>query len=216
MATLDDDPSRTGWWRPLTAVFLQNGGVAGATWNLVTLVLVAAAACLWWGDVVTVLLFVAGALLPGLVGGVGAAAATDPRNFAGSSGATYFLAATLAAAVVLHGTAPLRERVLAALVPILGLIALVVVDDAHGLVTAEGFVVGLVVAGTVTASPLARRITRPRVLLPTAGRRSLDGEGSAAPSPGSDPADDRRGHAPSSGALRASVRRRRPRVRVLP
>ena len=170
MAALDQDPARSGWWRPLTAVFLQDGGNAGAVWNLVTLVLVAAAAGLWWGDILTVLLFAAGALLPGLVdGAVGtplralpgstgtdavATSAADPRNFVGSSGATYFLAATLAAAVVLRGSGPLRERVLAGLVPVLGLVAFVVDDDVHGLVTAEGFVIGMVV--TAPSSPYGR------------------------------------------------------------
>jgi hypothetical protein len=180
MAALDDDPARTGWWRPFTAVFLQNGGVAGTTWNLVTLALVAAAACLWWGDVLTVLLFAAGALLPGLVdGAVGtllralpgssaadplATAAADPRNFVGSSGATYFLAATLAAAVVLHRSAPVRERLLAGSVPVLGAVAFVVVDDAHGLVTAQGFLVGLAATAVVTQTGryAGRSRARPR------------------------------------------------------
>jgi len=198
MAALDQDPARSGWWRPLTAVFLQDGGNAGAVWNLVTLVLVAAAAGLWWGDILTVLLFAAGALLPGLVdGAVGtplralpgstgtdavATSAADPRNFVGSSGATYFLAATLAAAVVLRGSGPLRERVLAGLVPVLGLVAFVVDDDVHGLVTAEGFVIGLVVTAVITAVvavwPPASRTAEHRGRAPRQARaRRRQGEG---------------------------------------
>lgn len=196
MATLDDDPARSGWWRPLTAVFLQNGGVAGTTWNLVTLALVAAAAGLWWGDVLTVVLFAAGTLLPGLVDGavgtllealpgssgadVVATSAADPRNFVGSSGATYFLAATLAAAVFLHGSAPVRERLVAGFVPVLGAVAFVVVDDAHGLVTAEGFVVGLVVTAVVAVWPPTRRTATNRGRAPRrtrAWRRQGGGAG---------------------------------------
>ena len=82
---------------------------------------------------------------------------TDPRNFAGSSGATYFLAATLAAALLLRSRVS-KERLLAAGVPVLGLALWFAQDNGHGLVTAYGFVLGALVWG------LGRRMIRPERL----------------------------------------------------
>ncbi|MET7463192.1 hypothetical protein [Nonomuraea sp. NPDC005501] len=68
----------------------------------------------------------------------------DPRNFAGSSGATYFLAATLAGALLLCARAP-KERLLALAAPALGLALWFAQDNGHGLVAVYGFVVGALV-----------------------------------------------------------------------
>ncbi|TXS33159.1 hypothetical protein EAO74_04575 [Streptomyces sp. gb1(2016)] len=101
MEALDADPSRSGWWREFTSVFMQNGGLFGGLWNLLTLAAVAALAQWYWGGPLALAFFLAGILLPGRLDallGIGGGAGTDPRNFAGSSGATYFLGATLALA----------------------------------------------------------------------------------------------------------------------
>lgn len=142
MAALDHDPSRSGWWRPLTATFLQ-AGVTGTIWNLITLAVLAAFAEWFWGTPLMAALFLTGALLPEhldrLLGATGGS--SDPRNFIGSSGATYFLGATLAGALLLRAQG--RLRLLALAVPTLGLATYATQDNAHGLVTCEGFVLGV-------------------------------------------------------------------------
>ncbi|WP_214321814.1 hypothetical protein [Nonomuraea sediminis] len=144
MDALDDDPRKTGWWRVVTSVFIQNGGVAGTVWNIATLALVAGLAQWFWGGPLTVVLFAGGIFLPERIDallGMGGPS-TDPRNFAGSSGATYFLGATLAAALLLRTRIP-KRRLLAAAVPVLGLAIWFAQSNGHGLVAVYGFVIGL-------------------------------------------------------------------------
>ncbi|WKU45016.1 hypothetical protein Q3V23_13570 [Streptomyces sp. VNUA116] len=130
----------------VTSTFMQNGGFLGGAWNIATLAVIAALAEWFWGGPLMVGLFAAGILLPehidALFGQSGGS--TDPRNFAGSSGATYFLAATLAAALLLRG----RERkdvLLAVAAPALGLAMWLAQSNGHGTVTVYGFVLGLLV-----------------------------------------------------------------------
>ncbi|MFD8997415.1 hypothetical protein [Streptomyces abikoensis] len=146
MDAFDSDPGKSGWWRVVTATFMQNGGFLGGAWNIATLAVIAALAEWFWGGPLMVGLFAAGILLPervdALFGRTGGD--TDPRNFAGSSGATYFLAATLAAALLLRG----RERkdvLLAIAAPVLGLGMWLAQSNGHGMVTVYGFVLGLLV-----------------------------------------------------------------------
>lgn len=159
MDALDDDPARSGWWRVVTAVFLQNGGLLGGAWNIATLAAVAALADWFWGAPRTLALFLAGILLPEHLDallGVGGHHSADPRNFAGSSGATYFLGATLAAAL-LHRTLRARRAgtadgnpaagrakalLLSAGVPALGLVLWFAQANGHGLVSCYGFLLG--------------------------------------------------------------------------
>ncbi|WP_405483963.1 hypothetical protein [Streptomyces sp. NBC_00009] len=107
MGALDADPAKSGWWRVVTSVFMQNGGFGGAAWNIATLAAVAGFAEWFWGAPLTLCLFAAGILLPERIDALWGQTShsTDPRNFAGSSGATYFLGATLAAALLLRGGA---------------------------------------------------------------------------------------------------------------
>ncbi|MFD4635188.1 hypothetical protein ACFVYR_29685 [Streptomyces sp. NPDC058284] len=165
MAALDDDPAKSGWWRVLTAVFMQNGGFTGGLWNIATLAAVAALAQWLWGGPLTALLFGAGILLPERIDallGLGGGHSTDPRNFAGSSGATYFLGATLAAALLTRARTR-KEQALAAGVPVLGLLMWVAQDNGHGLVAAYGFALGTVLWAVL------RRVPR---LRPGAGTRT--------------------------------------------
>lgn len=152
MNALDDDPARSGWWRPLTAVFMQNGGVPGAAYNLVTLAVIAALAQWLWRGPLMLACFLAGALGPHyidvLVGAGGVS--TDPRDFAGSSGATYFLGATLAGAALRRGPGT-RIRLLALAAPAAGLLLWFAQSNAHGLVVVYGFVLGAVVWGVPRA-----------------------------------------------------------------
>ncbi|WP_344119510.1 hypothetical protein [Streptomyces blastmyceticus] len=146
MDAFDSDPSRSGWWRVVTSVFMQNGGLLGGAWNIATLAVIAALAEWFWGGPLMVGLFAAGILLPehidALFGQTGGS--TDPRNFAGSSGATYFLAATLSAALLLRG-GERKNMLLAIGAPVLGLGMWFAQENGHGMVTAYGFVLGLLV-----------------------------------------------------------------------
>lgn len=151
MDTFDSDPAKSGWWRVVTSVFMQNGGLFGGAWNIATLAVIAALADWFWGAPLTLGLFLAGILLPehidGLVG-AGGHHSTDPRNFAGSSGATYFLGATLASALLVRvirtarGEARGKEALLAAGVPVLGLAMWFAQSNGHGLVSVYGFLLG--------------------------------------------------------------------------
>ncbi|MFK8906878.1 hypothetical protein [Streptomyces sp. YS-3] len=151
MDTFDSDPAKSGWWRVVTSVFMQNGGLFGGAWNIATLAAVAALADYFWGTPLTLGLFLAGILLPERIDalvGAGGHHSTDPRNFAGSSGATYFLGATLASALLVRviqagrGKAQGKDVLLAAGVPVLGLALWFTQSNGHGLVSVYGFVLG--------------------------------------------------------------------------
>ncbi len=138
---------KSGWWREFASVFMQNGGLFGDLWNLVTLAAVAALAQWYWGGALTLVLFLLGIVLPGRIDGLlglGDGPSTDPRNFAGSSGATYFLGATLALAFLTRTRVP-KEIALAAGVPVLGLAMWLAQDNGHGLVSVYGFALAAVV-----------------------------------------------------------------------
>ncbi|MFD0400604.1 hypothetical protein ACFVHI_21315 [Kitasatospora sp. NPDC127121] len=157
MDALDADPAKSGWWREFTSVFLQNGGLGGGLWNLATLAAVAALAQWYWGGPLTLAFFLAGVLLPGRIDdllGFGDGPSIDPRNFAGSSGATYFLGATLALASLTRTRLP-KERALAVGVPVLGLAMWLAQDNGHGLVAVYGFALGA--AAWAVRGRLARR-----------------------------------------------------------
>ncbi|MFF8374397.1 hypothetical protein ACF05W_37155 [Streptomyces lydicus] len=167
MAALDQDPAKSGWWRVFTSVFMQNGGVAGALWNIATLAFVGALAQWLWGGPLTALLFVAGILLPEHIDallGLGGGPSTDPRNFAGSSGATYFLGATLALALLMR-TRERKQQALAVGVPVLGLLMWLVQENGHGMVAVYGFALG-------TLAWAARRFLRSSDSEPSTRTRS--------------------------------------------
>jgi len=143
MDALDGDPSKAGWWRVVTATFMQNGGFLGGAWNIGTLAVITGLADWFWGGSMMVVLFGAGVLLPEHLDSLfmEASPSSHPRNFAGSSGATYFLAATLAGALLLRGKG-WKERGLAVAAPVLGLAMWFAQENGHGLVVVYGFVLG--------------------------------------------------------------------------
>ncbi|MET9699944.1 hypothetical protein ABZY31_23880 [Streptomyces sp. NPDC006529] len=173
--TFDSDPARTGWWRIATSVFMQNGGPAGDAWNIATIAVIAALAEWFWGGPLMLGLFTAGILLPTYVDMLFGQSerSADPRNFAGSSGATYFLAATLAAPLLLRVLrtggigAHTKDALLALGVPVLGLALWFAQSNGHGLVAAYGFALGAVTC----------LVARPAALRPDADRRSGAVEG---------------------------------------
>ncbi|MEV8099290.1 hypothetical protein AB0442_41485 [Kitasatospora sp. NPDC085895] len=144
MDALDADPAKSGWWREFTSVFMQNGGLFGGLWNLLTLAAVAALAEWHWGGRMVPAFFLAGIVLPSRLDtalGLADGPSNDPRNFAGSSGATYFLGATLALALLTRTRLP-KEIALAVGVPVLGLAMWLAQDNGHGLVSVYGFALG--------------------------------------------------------------------------
>ncbi len=148
---LADLPGRAGWWRPFTAVFLQ-GGPAGAAWNVITLLVAAALAEWFWGRLGAALLFGFGMVGPSLVGSVLLSASTqtnlaaDPRNFVGSSGATYLLAGTLVGALLMRTllARPVRRSGIGLPLAhiVVALFAWFALANAHGLVSFFGVVIG--------------------------------------------------------------------------
>jgi hypothetical protein len=152
MDALNSDPSKHGWWRQLTSVLMQNGGVLGDLWNVISLAVVAALAEWYWGRLTAAALFLAGALLPHVIDMIlgSGEGSSDPRNWAGSSGATYFLGATLAGALLIRAGSG-ADRLLAVAAPAVGLAAWFAQDNAHGLVVTYGTALGLLSAAALSA-----------------------------------------------------------------
>ncbi|MFC9834730.1 rhomboid family intramembrane serine protease [Rhodococcus sp. NPDC127530] len=142
---LERDPTQIRdhqWWRIVTSVAVQDGGLAGTVVNLLVLAWVAPLAVRVWGGVRAVLLFVASQIIFGLF-----TAFLFPSPGAGNSGATLALAASFAGLVMQSK----QRRVLAASGGIvLAGVLLVVVDDAHGLAVLTGALLG---AALATVSP---------------------------------------------------------------
>ncbi len=133
-------------WRLVTSIVVQDGGVVGTVYNLVTLALVAAVAMKvwrWWAAVVVF-----------LVGGIGFdLAATflwhDPG--AGNSAATFFLLTATLAAWQHKG----HDRHMLSAIGALAVIGVVltVIDDAHGTAVLGGLVVGAAIAAPYRGDP---------------------------------------------------------------
>ncbi len=78
------------WWRLVTSLFVEDGGIAGSIFNLVSLVLVGVVAERFWGSRRWLVIFFAGGLLSQLI-----AFAWQPIG-AGNSVANFSLAASVA------------------------------------------------------------------------------------------------------------------------
>ncbi|MDM7856572.1 hypothetical protein [Cellulomonas alba] len=172
-AALDADPARSGWWRHGTAVLLQDAGWPGVVFNVLTLAAVAALVQWHWGWRLALGLVIGGAAVPVLVGAVAGAVAgsQDARDWAGSSGLTFFLAGSLAGAALVVGHA--GARALGVLAGVVGLAAWLWLADAHGLVAVEGLVVGAMCAGVSAAVRRRRRLVDAATSEPRAvGERS--------------------------------------------
>jgi len=123
------------WWRILTAVAAQDGGLIGAAFTLVVLVAVVAVAQWVWGWRMTLLLF----FVPSIVLNLLAVFAWNAPG-GGSSFATDGLLASLCGLALVS----LRDtigRLCAALVVTIGVV-LVAADDAHGVAILLGALIG--------------------------------------------------------------------------
>ena len=142
---LRTSPASGQWWRVLTAPFVQDSGIVGALFNIVTAAIVVALAEWQWGRLLASGLWLVGAWAP--VGAVASlvgyhvAAQNVVAYSAGSSGATYFTAGTLCAAAILGLGG--RER-LAGLAGLgVALLMWLWLDDGHGVVLTVGVALGL-------------------------------------------------------------------------
>jgi membrane associated rhomboid family serine protease len=133
LAALERDAIRVAageWWRLLTAVFVQDGGGAGAIFNLIGLLLIGSVAEHLWGTRRWLLIFVAGSLA-----GEAIALAWQPIG-AGNSVANFGLAGAVCIPCVI-GRPPRRVAIGAALA-LGGAAALFLRRDIHGAAALTG------------------------------------------------------------------------------
>jgi hypothetical protein len=139
---------RTGpasaWWQVFTAPFVQDGGVVGALFNIVTAAIIVALAEWQWGRLIAAASWLTAAWAPighlaGLAG-YHVSAANATAYTAGSSGATYFTAGTLCTALVCSAAG--RVRLLGLAAPAIALVMWIATNDGHGVLFTEGFVLG--------------------------------------------------------------------------
>lgn len=132
------------WWQTFTAPFMQEG-VAGAVFNVISAAIVLAMAEWQWGSLTAAAIWLIGAWAPvgdvAHLAGYKVSAANVAAYSAGSSGATYFTAATLCAALL--WTAAGRTRLLGLVAPAIAAVMWFVTNDGHGVLFVEGFVLGL-------------------------------------------------------------------------
>jgi hypothetical protein len=150
------------WWRTFTAPFVQaGGGLDGALFNIVTAAIILALAEWQWGRLAAGAVWFTGAWAPvgdvAKLAGYHVPAASAAAYSAGSSGATYFTAATLCAALLCAGPLLGRARLLGLVGPVVALVMWITTDDGHGVLFIEGFVLGLL----LRAALLALRIPAP-------------------------------------------------------
>lgn len=157
LEAFERDPARIRdgqWWRILTSVVVQDGGLVGTAVNLAVLAVVAPLAVQFWGAWRAVSLFVLGQVIFGLF-----TAFVFPSSGAGNSAATVALAASMVGVVVVAHT-NWRELCLAVGVVLCG-VCLFVIDDAHGLAVLTGTMLGAALA--TVAPPFDHRTRTPAV-----------------------------------------------------
>ena len=127
------------WWRVITPLFVQDGGIAGSIFNLVTLLLVGAVAEYLWGSRRMIGIFFVGGLVSEVV-----AFAWQPIG-AGNSVGNFSLAGSVAIACL----TPQAGRI-TRFVAVLALSAdavLVVLRDIHGAASVAGVILALALRG---------------------------------------------------------------------
>ncbi|WP_307828274.1 rhomboid family intramembrane serine protease [Antrihabitans sp. YC2-6] len=133
LITYDDE-----WWRVVTSVLVQDQGVVGTAVNLLVLAAVVVIADPIWGTARMFTVFACSHILFGLL-----ATYVFPTSGAGSSAATAALASSIVGLVsVLE---PSRRDLWLALAVSLTGVALLVLQDVHGVAVLTGVVVGAVV-----------------------------------------------------------------------
>jgi membrane associated rhomboid family serine protease len=126
---------RGDWWRLVTSLVVQDGGIAGAIANLVALALIGALAEQFWNSKQLLLLFFAGGIAGQLAG-----FAWQPIG-AGNSVANFGLAASIAIASLVRQ--PPRPVLFAALLALGADSVLLVLRDIHGAAALAGAIVAV-------------------------------------------------------------------------
>jgi hypothetical protein len=161
LAALREDSSAHQWWRAFTSPFVQDSGPIGVVFNIVSAAVVVALAEWFWGRWMAAAIWLAGAWAP--IGDLAHLAGyrVSPSDItvygAGSSGAAYFTAGTLCAALLLAGRG--RDRLLALIGPAVAAVMWAVSNDGHGVIFLAGAAIGLVTAAVVAVT----RIPTPRL-----------------------------------------------------
>ena len=150
---LERDPSATlahgQWWRPVTALLAQDGGLVAAVFTLLVVASVVLVAEQAWGPGRTLIAFLGTSVVLNLV-----ALAWGARG-GGSSFATDGTILALAVRTALTRSEP-PLRVIAVVMVVIGA-ALAVAGDAHGVAMLVGAAIGLLIA----VPELARRRSAP-------------------------------------------------------
>ena len=131
-------------WRLLTSLVVQDGGVAGAIFNLLALAMIGFAAEQVWGPTRWTVIALSGALAGELWGKI-----VQPIG-AGNSVAVFSLAGSLAVVATLHGAGMQR---LLGVISLAGAALLLIIGDIHG---------GAVTVGAVLGGVLARPTRSPQ------------------------------------------------------
>lgn len=126
-------------WRLLTSLVVQDGGIAGAIFNLVALAMIGFAAEKAWGAKRWIVIAVTGALGAQLWGKI-----VQPIG-GGNSVMVFSLAASVAVLALLRGIGVQRPL---GLISLVGAAALLIIGDIHGGAAAIGAVLGIVFASS--------------------------------------------------------------------
>jgi len=124
------------WWRLVTALFVQDGGIAGSIFNLVSLMLVGRVAEPMWGSRRWLAIFAVGGILSEVV-----ALAWRPIG-AGNSVANFSLAGAVSILCVVRRTT--RPAVFAAGIALASFAALLLLRDIHGAAALSGAMTALI------------------------------------------------------------------------
>ena len=124
------------WWRLVTALFVQDGGIAGSIFNLVSLMLVGRVAERMWGSRRWLAIFAVGGILSEVV-----ALAWRPIG-AGNSVANFSLAGAVSILCVVRRTT--RPAVFAAGIALASFAALLLLRDIHGAAALSGAMTALI------------------------------------------------------------------------
>lgn len=123
------------YWRFITPIFVQDGGLIGTAFNLIVLTLFALLADRVWGLKKSLLIFFGGGILFEAIGII------FNSSGGGNSGATFILAMSMVGACLLQKT-PKSARIFGILAVIDGVI-LSAMRDAHGYAILFGFLLGV-------------------------------------------------------------------------
>ena len=123
------------WWRLVTALFVQDGGIAGSIFNLVSLLLIGRVAEHMWGARRWLVVFIVGGILSEIV-----ALAWQPTG-AGNSVANFSLAGAVSIVCV---SSRRTWTIVAAGIALGASVALLLLRDIHGAAASIGAITGLV------------------------------------------------------------------------